>query len=104
MVKVVCDEKCACQKVAIDAINEFPQGLSVPDVSNVKVLPPVDIHLKLCPDCKKHILELYPDLFDGVETMKHALVKLDINQTAVPVVQPPRKVPQAMMDPLKKEI
>ena len=36
--------------------------------------------------------------------MKHVLVKLDIDQMAVPVVQPPRKVPQAMMDPLKKEI
>ena len=28
LVKVVCDEKCACQQVTIDAINEFPQGLS----------------------------------------------------------------------------
>ena len=57
LVKVVCDEKCACQQVTIDAINEFPQGLNVPDMSNSKVLPPVDIHLKLHPDCKNHIFE-----------------------------------------------
>ena len=80
-----------CQKVAIDAINEFPQGVSVPDVNNVKVLPPVDIHLKLHPNCKNHILELYPDLFDGVGMMKHALVRLEIDQMAVPVVQPPEE-------------
>ena len=103
LVKIVCDEKCACQ-VTIDAINEFPQGLNVPDMNNTKILPPVDIHLKLRPDCKNHILELYPDLFDGVGTMKHVLVKLDVDQAVIPVVQPPRKVPQAMMDPLEKEI
>ena len=40
----------------------------------------------------------------AVGTMKHAMVKLDIDQTAIPVVQPPRKVPQAMVEPLKKEI
>ena len=56
------------------------------------------------PDCKNHILELYPNLFDGVGTMKHTMVKLDVDQTAVPVVQPPWKVPQAMVEPLKKEI
>ena len=36
--------------------------------------------------------------------MKHAMVKLDVDQAAIPVVQPPRKVPQAMIEPLKKEI
>ena len=102
--KVICDEKCACKQVTIDVINDFPKGLDVPDVSGTKVLPPVDVHLKLRPDCKNHILELYPDLFDGVGTMKHAMVKLDVDQAAIPVVQPPRKVPQAMIKPLKKEI
>ena len=104
LVKVICDEKCACQQVTIDAINGFPQGLDVPNANNTKVLPPVDVHLKLHPDCKDHILELYPDLFDGVGTMEHALVKLDVDQAAIPVVQPLRKVPQAMVEPLKKEI
>ena len=103
-VKVICDEKCACKQVTIDAINDFPKGLDVPDVSGAKVIPPVDVHLKLQPDCKNHILELYPDLFDGVGTMKHAMVKLDVDQAVIPVVQPPRKVPQAMIEPLKKEI
>ena len=36
--------------------------------------------------------------------MKHAMVKLDIDQAEIPVVQPPRKVSQAMIEPLKREI
>ena len=64
--KVICNENCACKQVTIDAINDFPKGLDVPNMSiTPKVLPPVDVHLKLRPDCKDHILELYPDLFDG---------------------------------------
>ena len=101
--KVICDDNCACKQVTIDAINDFPKRLDVPNTSiTPKVLPRVDVNLKLQPDCKAHILELYPDLFDGVGTMKHAMVKLDIDQSAVPVVQPPRKIPQAMVEPLKR--
>ena len=103
-VKFICDKKCACQQVTINVINDFPQGPDVPDMNNTKVLPPVDMHLKFHPNCKNHILELYPDLFDGVGTMKHAMVKLDINQAVIPVVQPLRKVPQAMMEHLKKKL
>ena len=33
LVKVICDESCACKQVTIDAINDFPKGLDVPDVS-----------------------------------------------------------------------
>ena len=101
LVKVICDENCACKQVTIDAINNFLKGLDVPNMSiTSKVLPPVDVNLKLLPDCKAYILELYPDLFDGVGTMKHTMVKLDIDQSAVPAVQPLRKIPQAMVEPL----
>ena len=41
-VKVICDEKYACKWLTIDAINSFPKGLDVPDVSGTKVLPPVN--------------------------------------------------------------
>ena len=36
--------------------------------------------------------------------MTGAEVKLDIDLSIPPVVQPPRKIPQAMIEPLKKEI
>ena len=51
-----------------------------------------------------HIMELYPDLFKGVGTMDGAQVKLDVDPSISPVVQPPRKIPQAMIEPLRKEI
>ena len=49
-------------------------------------------------------MELYPDFFEGVGTIDGAEVKLDVDLSIPPVVQPPRKIPQAMIKPLKKEI
>ena len=49
-------------------------------------------------------MQLFPDLFDGIGTIQDAEVKLDVNEYVEPIVQPPRKIPQAMVDPLKKEI
>ena len=66
--------------------------------------PPIDINTKLRPACKQHILELFPELFDGIGTMKDAEVVLDVNPDVEPVVQPPRKILQAMVKPLKCEI
>ena len=67
-------------------------------------LSPIDIHTKLRSDCKAHIMELFPELFDGIGTIKDAIVKLNVDQSIIPVIQPPRKIPQAMVDPLKQEI
>ena len=49
-------------------------------------------------------MELFPELFDGIGTIKDAIVKLNMDQSIIPVIQPPRKIPQAMVDPLKHEI
>ena len=67
-------------------------------------LPPVDINLKLRPDCKAHVMELYPDLFEGVGTIQGAKVNLDVDPNVPSVVQPPREILSAMVKPLKKEI
>ena len=98
------DEHCVCKQITNDTINDFPKGLEVPNLNTTQPLPPVDIHLKLRPDCKALIMELFPDLFDGVGTIKDAMLKLGIDQTTIPVIQPPRKIPQAIVEPLKKEI
>ena len=108
LVTVDCNDQCVCKQIAVDVINsEFPRGLNPSSgnpYSTKSQLPPVDINLKLRPDCKAHIMELVPDLFEGVSTMDSAEVKLDVDPSVPPVVQPPRKIPHAMMDPLKKEI
>ena len=36
--------------------------------------------------------------------MKNAIVKLDVDQRVTPIVQLPRKIPQAMVEPLRQEI
>ena len=93
-----CGDECDCKKVSLDVINnEFPRGLSVPDnIEQTQTkLPPVDVNIKLQTyNMKSHIMELFPDLFDGVGTIKDAEVKLDIDPDVTPIVQPPRKVPQ----------
>ena len=75
------------RKLLVDVINEFPRGLDMPNQKrNTKPLPPVDVELKLRPDCNAHIMELFPDLFDGVGTIKDAVVKLDISKSITPVI------------------
>ena len=105
LVTVNCNDQWVCKQITVDIINsEFPRGLEVPNLQNPAKLPPVDTNLKLRPDCKAHILELFPDLFDRVGTIKDAVVKLVINKSITPVIQPPRKIPQVMVEALKHEI
>ena len=48
LVKIVCNDKCPCKTVEIMSINqEFPVGLSVPDVKPRIVFPPVDLNMKM---------------------------------------------------------
>ena len=49
-------------------------------------------------------MKLYPDLFDGVGTIKNAVVHLDVKPDVVPIVCSPRKVPDALQDSLKEEL
>ena len=49
-------------------------------------------------------MELFPELFEGIDTIKDAIVKLNVDQNVTPIVQPPRKIPQAMVEPLRHEI
>ena len=48
-------------------------------------------------------MDLYPDLFSGVGTIKNAKVHLDVKPGAVPVVCSPRRVPHAVQPKLKEE-
>ena len=95
------------QEIAVDVINEFPRGLNVPNHSTTlqsQSPPPANINTKFRPHCKAHIMELFPDLFEGIGTLKNVVEKLDVDNTITPVVQPPRKIPQVMVEPLKQEM
>ena len=107
LVQIKCDATCVCKQITVDIINsEFPRGLGPgdPHSTNLPKLPPVDVNLKLRPDYKVHVMELYPHLFDGASTIQGAKVKLDVDPNVPSVVQPPRKIPSGMVKPLKKEI
>ena len=64
------------EEVAVEALNaEFPKGLD-PGSANVR---PTHSHSpqwmstpNLRQDCKAHVLEHFPELFDGIGTMKDA--------------------------------
>ena len=48
LVKIVCDDKCPCKTAEIMSINqEFPVGLSVPNVKPRIIVPPVDVNTKI---------------------------------------------------------
>ena len=85
-----------------DQLNQkLHYNLELKPCGDIKVKPKQN---KVKPLCKAHIMELYPDLFEGVGTIDGAEVKLDVDPSVPPVVQPQRKIPQAMIEPLKKEI
>ena len=108
LVEILCRDDCICNKISVDVLNEFLAGLDVPNPNQNQMdhayLLPVDTGIKLRPDCKAHGTELFPEHFNGLGTMKDVIVKLNVDNSITPVVQPPRKIPQAMIDPLKQEI
>ena len=55
-------------------------------------------------DVKQQIMDLDPNLFSGVGTIKNAMVHLDVKPGAVPVVCAPHHVPHAVQPKLKEEL
>ena len=69
------------------------------------MLPPVPLDTKIDEtNLKAHVMKLYPDLFDGVRTIKNAVVHLDVKPDAVPIACSPRRVPDTLRDSLKVEL
>ena len=109
LIGVLSDNKCHCKtiKFEIATVNEeFPAGLSVPDKTiHQPKLPPVDINTKIdAIDPKLHILQLFPDLFEGIGTMENVQVYFDVEPQTEPVVQAPCKIPHSMLEPFKAKI
>ena len=108
LVKILCDDQCHCKrmKLEVGTFNEdFPIGLSFPDKLDAPKLPPVDIHTKIdAEDPKSHILCLFPELFEGIGTMKNVQVHLNVDPKIEPVVQAPGKIPHSMLELLKEVI
>ena len=80
------------------------ENIQEPDDKSLS-LPPVPLNKRINEtNPKAHVMQLYPNLFDGVATIKNAMVHLDVKSDASPVVCLPRRVPDALRDPLKEEL
>ena len=112
LLSVHCDDKCQCKSKfqilheAKKVGSEFPIGVNLQQERTQQgILPPVSISTRLeGDDVKQQIMELYPDLFSGVGTIKNAMVHLDVKPGAIPVVCSPCRVPHAVQPKLKEEL
>ena len=93
LLSIHCDDECWCKSKsqilheAKKVGSEFPIGVDLQQEHTQDVLPPVPISTRLVgDDVKQQIMDLYPDLFSGVDTIKNAMVHLDIKPGAIPVV------------------
>ena len=102
-----CDDKCWCKSNVLHETkkigSDFPIGVDLQQTQQ-DILPSVPIGTRLEGDVKQQIIDLYPDLFSGVGTIKNVMVHLDVKPGAVPVVCSPRHVPHADQSNLKEEL
>ena len=108
LLSIHCNDKCRCKSQLLHEAkkvgSEFPIGVDLQQ-EHTPVLPPVPISTRLEGDdvkVKQQIMELYPDLFSGVGTIKNAMVHLDVKPGAV--VCSPCHVPHAVQPKLNKEL
>ena len=104
------NDRCQCKSQLLHEAkkvgSEFPIGVDLQQ-EHTPVLPPVLISTRLEGDnvkVEQQIMELYPDLFSGVGTIKNAMVHLDVKPGAIPVVCSPHHVPHAVQPKLKEEV
>ena len=107
LLSVHCDDKCQCKSHVLHDTkkigSEFPIGVDLQQTQQ-DVLPPVPIRTRLEGNVKQQIMDLYPDLFSGVGTIKNAMVHLDVKPGAVPVVCSPHRVPHVVQPKIKEEL
>ena len=77
LLSVHCDDKCWCKSHVLHETkkigNEFPIGVDLQQTQQ-DILPPIPTSTKLeGDDVKQQIMDLYPDLFSGVGTIKNAM-------------------------------
>ena len=105
LLSVHCDDRCQCKSQILHEAkkigSEFLVGVNLQQEHTQQgILPPVPISTRLEGDVKQQIIDLYPDLFSGVGTIKNAMVHLDVKPGAMPVVCSPHHVPHAVQPKL----
>ena len=107
LIVIKCDDKCQCKNLkvaeanAADPIRKQQEAVD----QNSTPLPPVLLDTEInSTNRKAHIMHLFPDLFEGIGTIRDAIVHLDVQPEATPIVSSPRRVPDALYNDLKAEL
>ena len=106
LIVIKCDDECQCKNLTIAEANAADPIRKQQAVDqNSTPLPPVSLDTEIdSTNLKAHIMCLFPDLFEGVGTIRDAIVHLDVWPEATPIVCSPRRVPDALRDDLKAEL
>ena len=106
LIVIQCDDECRCKNVQVaETSSSTPIENIQGSDDRSSMLPPVPLDTKVDEtNLKAHIMQLYPDLFDGVGTNKNAVVHLDVKPGAIPIVCSPRRATDALRDSLKEEL
>ena len=78
LIVIQCDDECKCKNVQVAEASSTPtENVQGPDDKN-SMLPSVPLNTKIEEtNLKIHVMQLYPDLLDGVRTIKNAVAHLD---------------------------
>ena len=84
-------------------MNDDDENIQESDDKNSTL--PVPLNTKIDEtNLKAQVMQLHPDLFDRVGTIKNAVVHLDIKPGEIPIVCSPWRLPDALRDSLKEEL
>ena len=86
-----CDDKCKCKNIQVaESSSSTPIENKQANDDTGSTLPLVLLDTKIDEtNAKAHVMRLYPDLFDGISTIKNAVVHLDVKPGATPLVCSP---------------
>ena len=106
LIVIKCNDECRCKNVQVTEASSLILIENTQRSDNQSsTLPPVSLDTKIDEtNPKAHIMQLYPDLFDRLGTIKNAVVHLDVKPDASPVICSPRRVPDTFCDSLKEEL
>ena len=84
LIVIKCDDDCKCKNIHVadtSALTSTENKWGNVDIG--LTLPPIPLDTKINEtNAKAHIMQLYPDFFDGVGTIKNAVVHLDVKPGA----------------------
>ena len=107
LIVVKSDNECQCKNLTVaeaNAADPIRKQQEAVDQDSTPLLP-VSLNTEIdSTSLKVHIMHLFPDLFEGVGTIHDAIVHLDVQPDATPIVCSPRRVPDALCDDLKAEL